>query len=168
MHLREIARLSGLAIGTIQREVANLREAGMLIERRDGNRLYFAANRDHPIFPELQRIALKTTGLVEQLSTALDGVEGIRLAFVFGSFAKGGETADSDVDLFIIGDTGLRQIVPRLKTVAETMNREINPNVYKAETFTQKWKAGDAFITQVAEGEKLWIIGSENELAALA
>ena len=63
LHLRDLARLSGLAVGTIQREVGNLRAAGLIVERRDGNRLYFRANTQHPIYPDLRGIALKTTGL---------------------------------------------------------------------------------------------------------
>lgn len=71
LHLRDLARLSGLAVGTIQREIANLRVADLVIERRDGNRLYFKANIANPIFPELQSIALKTMGLGPQLMKVL-------------------------------------------------------------------------------------------------
>ena len=74
LHLRELARLSGLAVGTIQTKVAKLRKAGLLEERRDGNRLYFRANVRHPIFAELRGIAIKTTGLralLLEASTAL-------------------------------------------------------------------------------------------------
>jgi DNA-binding transcriptional ArsR family regulator len=75
-HLRELSRLSSLALGTIQQEVSKLTRADLLIARRDGNRLYYRANTGHPIFSELQGIALKTTGLREQLADALAGVPG--------------------------------------------------------------------------------------------
>ena len=76
-HLRELSRLSSLALGTIQQEVSKLTRADLLVARRDGNRLYYRANTGHPIFSELQGIALKTTGLREQLADALAGVPGI-------------------------------------------------------------------------------------------
>lgn len=59
-HLRELARRTRLAIGTIQKEVGRLTDAGLLTHRRDGNRLYIRANADHPIFPELHGIAQKS------------------------------------------------------------------------------------------------------------
>ena len=71
LHLRELARLSRLALGTLQTEVKNLTTAELLLVRRDGNRLYYRANTDHPVFPELQSLSLKTSGLGNQLWAAL-------------------------------------------------------------------------------------------------
>ncbi|MDD4348670.1 MAG: nucleotidyltransferase domain-containing protein [Opitutales bacterium] len=167
LHLREISRLSGLAVGTIQGEVARLRSAGLLIELRDGNRLYFQANQEHPLFPELRGITLKTTGLQSQVQKSLEGLDGVDFAFVYGSFASGTARSDSDIDLMVIGSTGLRQIVPRLKTVANTLGREINPHVLTLESFRSKHSGGDAYITRVLDEPKIWIIGTDHELAGL-
>ena len=168
LHLREIARLSDLAVGTVQGEVARLRAGDLLLERRDGNRLYFRANRAHPLFPELRGIALKTTGLKEQLAAALDGLGGVELAFVFGSFAAGTATSESDIDLMVIGSTGLRQLAPRLRQVADTLGREINPHVVSSSGYADKQTGGDAFIERVQDAPKMWIIGTEDELKGLA
>ena len=168
LHLRDLARLSGLAVGTIQREIANLRDAELIIERRDGNRLYFRANTSHPIFPELQGIARKTMGLGSQLKDALVGLKGIELAFVYGSCAEGTAGAESDIDVFVIGTVGLRQISPRLRKVADAMHREINPSVMSATSYLEKLKSGDAYIHNVTKGNKIWIVGSDDELAAMA
>ncbi len=168
LHLRDLARLSGLAVGTIQREVANMRKAGLILERRDGNRLYFRANRQHPIFSELQGIAIKTTGLSSQLFTVLKDLDGIRLAFIYGSFATGNASPESDIDVFIIGTIGLRKLSPSLRELANRLEREINPNVFSPASYAAKLKSGDAYIRNVTNGNKLWIIGSEDELAAMA
>ncbi|NBB81116.1 MAG: toxin-antitoxin system toxin subunit [Verrucomicrobia bacterium] len=168
LHLRDLARLSGLALGSIQREVANLRDAELILEERDGNRLYFKANTANPIFPELQGIALKTTGLRQQLAEALHGLDGVDLAFVYGSYAAGKAGSESDIDLFVIGSVGLRKLSPRLRPIADTMNREINPSVMSAASYTEKLKSGDAYIRNVTSGNKLWIVGSDDELTAMA
>ena len=168
LHLRDLARLSGLAVGTIQREVAHLRGAGLIIERRDGNRLYFRANEHHPIYGELRGIALKTTGLVFQLQDALRGHTGIQLAFVYGSFADGNPGPESDIDLFVIGSIGLRQLAPSLRGVSDRMNREVNPTVISSVSYREKLNAEDAYISIVTNGSKLWIVGGEDELRAMA
>ncbi|MCC5835792.1 MAG: nucleotidyltransferase domain-containing protein [Opitutales bacterium] len=168
LHLRDLARLSGLAVGTIQRETANLSDAGLITEERDGNRLYFKANTANPIFPELHGIALKTTGLREQLAAALNGLDGIDLAFVYGSYAQGKAGSESDIDLFVIGDVGLRHLAPKLRQIADRMNREINPSVMSAASYLDKLGSGDAYIRNVTKGNKLWIVGSDDELAAMA
>jgi predicted nucleotidyltransferase len=168
LHLRELARLSGLAVGTLQTEVSKLRAAGFIQDRRDGNRLYYTANRAHPVFAELRGIVLKSTGLREQLTKALADLPGIALAFVFGSFATGVTAPDSDVDVFVIGGVGLRDLAPRLRPVAESLSREVNPTVMTADSFTRKAHAGDAFIRNVLAAPKLWITGNDDELGKLA
>ena len=167
-HLRSLARLSGLAIGTIQREVAKMREAELILEERDGNRLYFRANTQHPFFPELRTMTLKTTGLIEPFSGVLSKVKGIELAFVYGSMAAGHFTSASDIDLFIIGSVGLRTLVPFLRDASETLSREINPTITTKIGYKQKLQQGDAYLENVTNGPKLWIIGSNDELAKLA
>ncbi len=168
LHLRDLARLSGLAVGSIQREVANLRNAGLITEERDGNRLYFMANRHNPIFAELQGITLKTTGLCSQLAMALKDLEGIQLACVYGSFAKGNPSPESDIDLFIIGSILLRALSPALRELSNRLEREINPTVFSPDSYKQKLASNDAYICSVTNGNKLWIIGSDDELATMA
>jgi len=167
LHLRELARLSNLSVGTLQSEVRRLSEVGLLIARRHGNRLYYRANTAHPVFPELQGLALKTTGLREQLAAALAGVPGIELAFVFGSEASGMAGAGSDMDLLVIGSAGLRALAPRLRPVVAALAREINPLVFSRKTFWAKARARDAFIASVLAAPKLWIVGGADELGEL-
>jgi hypothetical protein len=166
-HLRELCRLSDLSIGTIQQEVGKLTAADLLVARRDGNRLYHRANTRHPIFPELQGIALKTTGLREQLAEALAGIRDIELAFVFGSAAAGTTGAGSDVDLLVLGKVGLRALAPKLRPVTSRLGREINPHIISRETLAAKKRTGDAFITNVLAAPKLWIIGDADDLGKL-
>lgn len=168
LHLRELARLARLALRTIQQEVSKLARADLLVARRDGNRLYYRANTAHPIFSELQGIALKTTGLREQLAAALEGLPGIEMAFVFGSAASGNTVAASDVDLLVVGPVGLRALAPRLRPLTSTLGREVNPHVLTRRTLATKARSGDAFIANVLAAPKIWIKGDARELTDMA
>ena len=168
LHLRELARLSSLAVGTIQREVKILLSAGVIQERRDGNRLYFEADKSNPIFQELQSMTLKTTGASEVIRKAVGLIQGIDFSFIYGSFADGTADHASDIDLMVIGKCGLRKLSSPLREASEKINREINPTVYTANHFKERFKKGDAFLTQVFESEKLWISGNSNEFEAMA
>jgi len=97
LHLRELTRQSGLSLGTLQTEVKKLCGADLLLSRRDGNRRYFRANAEHPLFSDLRQLVLKTAGLHDVLAEALQDVSGVELAFVFGSLAAGTGKAKSDV-----------------------------------------------------------------------
>ena len=168
VHLRELARGAGLTPAAVQRELARLGEAGLVLSRRDGNRLYFRANRDHPLFPELHGMVMKTSGAVEELRQALESVEGIDLAFIFGSTAAGTENARSDIDVLAIGSAGLRKLTPRFRTAADVLGREVNPFCMTPEEWREKLRRHDAFVSRLAAEPKLWLKGTPDELEAMA
>jgi predicted nucleotidyltransferase len=167
LHMRELERRTGCAIGTIQTELKKLLRLGLVSSRRDGNRLYYQANRQHPLYPELRGLVLKTVGLVDVLQSALAKEAGIRVAFVFGSFARQEEGASSDIDLMVIGRLGLRQLIGLLAGVAAQVGREINPHVMAGEEFVRRRTVGEHFVTQVLASPRLFIRGDEHELDKL-
>jgi predicted nucleotidyltransferase len=168
LHLRELARRSGLAIGTIQAEVANLRAAELIQEERDGNRLYFRANRNNPIFGELQAIARKTSGIWDEVRKVLEGMPGIEFAFVYGSLGRDEGSSESDLDLFVIGTIGLRELASPLRDLSQNLNREVNVSKYSKSSFMAERKKGNAFTESVAQSAKVWLIGDEDGFAKLA
>ena len=66
-HLREIERISGFAIGTVRQEAKKLEQLELIIKRADGNRTYYKANRNHPLFPALHNLVLQTSGWLMSL-----------------------------------------------------------------------------------------------------
>ena len=96
LHMREIERRSGYAIGTIQTEFKKLLRLDLVKKRKDGNRPYYRANREHLLYPDIRSLILKTIGLVDILKDALREDSNINIAFVFGSIACHEETAGSD------------------------------------------------------------------------
>jgi hypothetical protein len=59
-YLRELARQTGTAVGAAQRELEQLTAVGLVVREVRGNHVYFQANREAPIFPELQGLFTKT------------------------------------------------------------------------------------------------------------
>jgi len=125
LHLRDIERQSGFTIGTVRQEAEKLSRLGIIIKRRDGNRLYFKANAQHPLYNDIGSIVLKTVGLGDVLREGFVGLD-IQMAFIFGSIAAGTESPESDIDLFIIGNTTLKVLSKKLSSVSERLSREVN------------------------------------------
>lgn len=166
LHLREIHRRSELAIETIRKESVNLEALELIIKRQDGNRVYFRANIQHPLFHEISQMVLKTSGLINILHQSLD-FDTIDIAFVFGSIAQGTARSESDIDIFIVGNVSLRQVSGYLQDPARVLGREINPHVIHSGELKRRFHEGDHFIKQVLDSKKLMIIGSEDELTGL-
>src|SRR5262245_12975662 len=166
LHGRELERQSGLADATVRQELKRLTRIGVVESRQDGNRTYYRANTQHPLYADIRNLVLKTSGLADVLREALnDG--GIRLAFVFGSIANATENAHSDLDLLVIGTISLRQLGRRLSGIAAKIGREVNPHIFTEEEFKRRMKTGDHFITSVLAAPRLFVIGSEDELKTM-
>lgn len=167
VHLRELTRQSGLSIRAIQKEITTLHGIDIVTVRKDGNRSYIRANTEHPCFNELSAFVLKLDGLQEALAAALEKVEGVEVAFLFGSVAKGLEKAHSDVDLIVIGKVGLRTLAPILRPISQRFGREINAHVLTAESWSEKMAEGDAFVCKVANEKRLFVKGNANEFKTM-
>ena len=168
LHVREIERRSGFAIGTIQTEMKKLYKLNLVLKNRDGNRLYYRANRQHPIYSDLHSMVVKTVGLIEVLKDALSVEKAIRSAFIFGSIAEGSEKAESDIDLMVIGEIGLRSVSRLLQGLPEKFGREINPYLLSPNEFINRKSETEHFISKVLASPKLYIIGDENDLKTMA
>jgi len=167
LHVRELARRSKLNESSLRQELAKLKGLDLVVSRRDGNRVYYRANQDHPVFSDIRGLVLKTTGLVEVIRKALKSAD-ITVAFVFGSVAAGKETAHSDIDLMVIGNIGLRRLSSCLSEVSSQVGREINPHVMTEAEYRNRLKSKDHFATRVLSGPKLYVRGNANDIEAMA
>jgi DNA-binding transcriptional ArsR family regulator len=164
-YVSELARRLGVPSSSLQRELQDLTEAGILKSRRQGRMVYYQANGESPLFPDLRGLLLKTAGLVDILADALKPLRTkIRLAFVYGSIASGQERSDSDIDLMVVGDISPVDLAVPLRHARELLGREINPTVYSLAEFAKKRMAKDHFLTEVLTKPRLLVLGSEHEL----
>jgi len=167
LHLREVERRSGLALGTVRQELNQLVKLGLVETRVDGNRRYYQARKDHPLYPEIRGLVLKTSGLADLLRDALRKEKRIRVAFVFGSIAQAREQAHSDIDLLVVGEVGLRQVTKLLGGAADKVGREINPKILTPSEFRRRRQTDDPFLSRVLAEPRIFVIGDEHELGAM-
>ncbi len=167
-YLHELARHLTIPPSSIQHELAVFVASGLLTRRKDGNRVYYQADRTCPIFRPLSEILLKTAGLADVLREALKPLAArLDVAFIYGSIAAQEERSSSDVDLMVIGGALLSDIAGVLGSAEETIGREINPSVYTTQEFLKKLKEGHHFLTSILEKELLFVHGTPDNLAKL-
>jgi predicted nucleotidyltransferase len=164
-HVREIARLTNTAAGSLHRELSNLAEAQVLLRETSGNQVYYQANINFPIFSELAGILRKTSGLIDILGDALAPLrEKIEVAFIFGSMARGTENSGSDIDLMIIGRISFSDAVTALYSTQAIIGREINPKVYNRVEWQKLIKNKNSFLQEILSKPKLLIIGTTDDI----
>ncbi len=161
----ELISLAGAGSGAVQRELTRLSAGGLLTVRKIGNQKHFQANRESPIFSEVQHIVSKTFGLVTPLKEALQAIKDvISLAVIFGSVAGKTDTAQSDIDLMVISDKlTLEDLFKALEPAEQHFRRQINPILLTIDEFDRRKKMKDSFVSRVLKGEIIVLIGRVDE-----
>jgi predicted nucleotidyltransferase len=164
----ELIALTGAGSGAVQRELVRLEQSGLATVRRLGAQKHYQANPDSPLFAELCSIMRKTVAIAEPLREVLAPLAPrIVAAFVYGSVAKSADTASSDVDLIIISDgVTYADAFAALEPISTRLGRQVNPTVYTRRELAKRIKDRNAFMIRVLAQPKVWLIGTEDDLAA--
>ena len=162
----ELLRHTGTGRGALQRELEKLVSADLVTVTPIGNQKHYQANAAAPIFAELRGIVMKTLGLADVLRTALNAVaDRIELAFVFGSVAKGTDTATSDIDLMVVTETlSYADLFEGLAAAEQVLGRKVNPMLYTPAALAEKVRTENSFVLRVLSQPKIFLIGTEDVL----
>lgn len=164
----ELIGLVGAGSGAVQREVKRLVDSGLVTVTRLGSQKHYQANAAAPIYEELRGIVIKTLGVAEVLRAALAPLgDTVRMALVYGSVAKGSDTAQSDIDLLLVSDMlTLEQVYEVLAPVEAQLGRRVSPTLYSVAEFRRRRTSGNPFLTKVLAGETIPLTEDHDDLLA--
>jgi predicted nucleotidyltransferase len=163
----EVIALADSGTGAVHRQLVRLADSGLVTVTRVGNQKHYQANRDSPIFSELHGLVVKTIGLVGPLQEALAPFrDQIQVAFVYGSIAKGTDTAQSDIDLMVIcDDLSYSDLYSALQEAEATLRRPVHVSLETAAEWKHKLASENPFVTKVQAQPRIPLIGSADDLA---
>ncbi len=161
----ELIQLTGSGSGAVQRELARLSSSGLVTITRIGRQKHYQANPASPVFEELHGLVLKTVAMVDPIREALEPLtERIELALVYGSVAKGADTASSDIDLLVVSEElTLEGLYEALAPVETQLDRRIKPTLYTPSEFAYRKESRGSFLARVLEDEHVLLIGNEDD-----
>ena len=162
-HVRGFAAELQESAGSVARELAHLRKAGILSFRRVGNQKHYGLRADNPILEDLRNLFLKTSGASAELRPALAAIAGLEVAFIYGSYASGEAHAASDVDLMVIGNVSDRDLAPAVARVERRLKRQINYTVYTRSEAESRLATEGEFLHEVLAGSKIVLIGNTDD-----
>ncbi len=162
--VRQLSNILNEDSTNLSRELTSLEKAGILSSSKEGNLKYFRVNPMCPFLDELKGLVMKTVGVVGSLKSVLEELPDIKYAFVYGSYARGQENSDSDVDVVVIGNTDLNVLDRAMDEIEKRVGRPVNYAIYDYGEFSSKKKAKDGFITDVLRDRKIMLVGDEREL----
>jgi len=162
LYLREIASILKEDPGNLSKELTKLEKEKIFNSLVKGNQKYFSLNKNYPLYKELKSIIFKTIGVEGSLRQIMESLEGIKLSFIYGSFAKNRQNSASDIDLLILGNPEEDKLNERIEDLEKRLQREINYNIYSEEEYKKRIKKRDSFILNILKSPKIILKGKIN------
>jgi len=164
-YMHELGKIIGKKPGVFQRTLNGLVEEGLLLSEYRGRARFFQTNVKHPLYPELKKIIAKTVGVEGSLREIFSRVKEVKLALLYGSFVKGKERADSDIDLLIVGRPDLEdRLIKEMTRLERKLQREINYKLYSEPEYREKQKKGDPFLEEILSDQIIILKGNPHAL----
>lgn len=165
-YLSEIGRFLGKAPGVFQKAINSIEKQGFLRSYKRGNQRVYKINRTHPLFFEVERIVQKTEGIEGLLKEAVEKIKDIKIALIFGSYAKDDIRPNSDIDLLVVGTQGKTEekVLKATTEIEEKINREVNFTIYSGKEFKQKLKDKNPFLMEVLSDKYILIKGRDDKI----
>src|SRR3989344_1499316 len=151
-HVREISRVVGLSPSTGSKYLNSFVKEGLLKKKEERKHLLFKADTENKGFIlnkinyNIQKI--KRSGLIEYLEEEFNYPQTIIL---FGSYAKGENIPDSDIDIFILTETKKE---PDLSIFRKKLNTEIQLFIYNHKKFKVMQKNNKGLFINIINGIK--------------
>ena len=161
-YVRALARLIKVDPTNLSRELKRLETDGLFKSKLSGNQKYYYLNKSYPYFNEIKKIVLGTLGIENQLKKALNNIKNIKSAFIYGSYARGEEKADSDIDLMIIGRPNKDELIKKISRLEKENRKEINYRIISEKDISDLL-VDSSFIRNVINNKKIFIKGGEKE-----
>ncbi|MGK0387756.1 MAG: hypothetical protein ACI94Y_000482 [Maribacter sp.] len=130
-YLRGLESEFGESSNAIRVELNRFEKAGMLSSFMKGNRKYFQANIQHPMFSDIHKILLKYVGLDSIIENVVNKLGDIEKVFVVGEFSKG---LDSEIiDLIFLGNIDKIYLLNLIEKAEQLVDRKIRYLIYNSE-----------------------------------
>jgi len=165
-YVSEIVRNVRSGTGAVGRELSRLKSSGLVSVERIGNQKHYRANPDSPIFAELKSLVLKTVAVAEPLKQSIAPFsDSIDAAFIYGSVAKGTDTARSDIDLMVIGnDLDYAGLYSVLQDAERKLSRKVNPTFLSPADWKRKAAEKGSFVSKINAQPKIFVFGAAEDI----
>jgi len=159
-HLRDLAARLDVDPSNLSKELGRLERDGLFRSEVSGRQKYFQLNREYPLFEEVRGIVAKTIGAVPLIAQSLKKIQGIREAFLYGSFAKNQQDASSDIDILVVGEPVGESLAEAVRKLERQLGREVNYTVFTAKELASRRKRKDAFLENVWQNKRVSLVSA--------
>jgi predicted nucleotidyltransferase len=128
-YLRGLHTEFGESTNGIRVELNRFLKAGLLSASSKGNKKYFKANTDHPLFNDIHKILLKYVGIETIISKVINRLGNVEMVYLVGDISKGSESPI--IDLLIIGHVDKTYLIQLIEKAESMIDKKVRYMLYK-------------------------------------
>jgi predicted nucleotidyltransferase len=157
-YVNELARILDLDPGNMSRKLKQLENEGVLTSEFSGKQRYYSLNKKYPWLRETKKMFDASFGLKEILAKKFKTLDGLKEAYIFGSYAKGNFGSQSDIDLLLIGSHSSMEATRKILPLQNQLGREFNAIDMSREEYEKRKKEKDPFLANILSGKIIKIV----------
>jgi len=166
-HVRGIVREIKEEINAVRRELKRLENAGIVRKESRGNRVYYWARTDYPLYGDLLSMVSKRTGLGNEIISNKSKLGRLNYVMFSGRFARYKEPAkEEEVDVLVVGEINLSELATLIRVEESKRGREINYTVMSREELEFRKKRRDPFLLEILSNSRIMVWGDEESLVS--
>ncbi len=163
LHLRDLAERLNVDPSNLSRELRHLEKEGLFRSEVSGRQKYFRLNREYPLFREVRSIVEKTLGAPHLIGRTLQSLPQIEEAYLYGSFARNQQDAESDIDVLVIGSPPAEALAEAVRKLERQLSREINYVVMSRGEFETRRQNQDALLESIWHNKRLVLVTADEK-----
>lgn len=132
-YLRELATEFNISTGLVSEELKHLEKAGFLESEKNGRQVHFHANRQHPLFSELNSMVKKALGMDKIIDSIVERLGNLESAYLVGDYAEGKDSGI--IDLVLVGDIDQTSLADLVTKTERYIGRKIRTLALGTEEF---------------------------------
>jgi len=154
-YLKQLSEDLSIDKGNLSRYLASLAAEGVLSVEEEGRQKYFSLNNTYKFLSELKKITANDIKPEQLIKKSLAKIPGLENAYIFGSYAAGNFSNQSDIDLLLVGSHNPIFARRQLVMLQKRLGREINTIDYTRAEYEKKMTEKDGFLAKVISGPRI-------------
>jgi len=126
-YLRELAKEFNVSTNAVREELNQLKKTDLLKSEKNGRQVYYMANTEHALFPELKSMVSKVMGIDQVVDGIITRLGDLELAYLIDDYAEGKDTGI--IDIMLVGDINEYHLNDLSRKTERYINRKIRPLV---------------------------------------
>ena len=164
-HVRGLVRLLNEEINAVRRELLNLKDAGILISHKEGNKLVYKLNPDCPVINDLQSMFYKESEVGKQIIKAAKDNGSPEAILMAQGFLDGIKDQAGSLDLLFIGEYRINDLSRDLKTVETVLGKDLRYTVMTKTDLNFARKKQDKVLSEFLARDNVLLLGTAKNIA---